>query len=91
MIASAELSRITASRAWISSARRRSVTSRNTSTTPSSVPSARRIGAALSSMGVSPPSLRTNTVWLASPTTRPSRITLATGSSESRRVSSFKM
>ena len=51
---------------------RRSVTSRNTSTTPLTAPFASRIGAALSSMARSVPSRRISIVWLASPTTRPS-------------------
>ena len=45
------------------------------------LPAASRIGAALSSMGTSRPSLVTRAVWLAKSTARPSRRTRATGSS----------
>ena len=54
-------------------------------------PPASRIGAALSSIGRSVPSLAIRTVWLARPTTAPSRSTLATGFSTGRRVSSSTM
>jgi hypothetical protein len=46
---------------------RRSVTSRNTSTTPNMLPLASRMGEALSSIGRSTPSLATSSVWFASP------------------------
>src|ERR1044072_4874291 len=51
------------------SARRCSAPSRKISTTPIIRPAASRIGAALSSMGRSDPSLATRIVWFASPTT----------------------
>ena len=47
------------------------------------------MGAALSSIGVSVPSLAMSRVWLARPTITPSRMTLATGSSTARRVVSL--
>ncbi len=68
--------------------RRRSVSSRKTRTTPVMRPPASRIGAALSRIGRSVPSAEMSTVWLASPTTIPSRSTLATGSSVTWRVAS---
>ena len=58
---------------------------------PSTSPCSPRIGAALSSMGRSVPSLATRTVWFASPTMTPSRRTLATGFSTGRRVCSWMM
>ena len=45
-----------------------------------------RMGAPLSSIGTSVPSRAISTVWLARPTTRPSRITLVTGFSTGSRV-----
>src|SRR3569833_1524122 len=65
------------------------VASRNTSTTPSILPSGSRIGAALSSIGISTPSRRRNTVWFARSTTLPSRNTLSTGFSTTTPVSSL--
>ena len=53
-----------------------SVTSRNTSTTPMIFPSASRMGAALSSIGMCRPSREVSRVWLASPTIRSSRSAL---------------
>ena len=50
------------------SARRRSVTSRKTSTAPTTAPPASRIGAAPSSMSHSVPSRAIRTMWLARPT-----------------------
>ena len=52
-------------------------------------PSSLRMGAALSSIGVSPPDFERSTVWLASPTGRPSRKTFAAGLSTVSRVSSL--
>ncbi len=49
------------------------VTSRKISTQPDTPPRSSRIGAALSSIGRSVPSLRMSTVWFARPTTTPSR------------------
>ncbi len=65
---------------------RRSVMSRKTSTTPTMRPRVSRIGAPLSSMGSSLPSLAISTVWLARPTMVPRRITLLTGFSTVSRV-----
>ena len=77
-----------ASASW---ARRSSVTSRKTITTPSISPDGPLIGAALSAIGVAVPSRESSAVWLASPTTPPSRRTRATGFSAGRPVSSFTM
>ena len=74
-----------------SSACFRSVMSRNTRTTPVVLPSLSLIGAPLSSIGNSEPSLRNRIVWLAKPTIKPSSSTFATGSSTSRRVCSLTM
>ena len=49
------------------------------------------MGAALSSIDRAVPSAAIRTVWLARPTTLPSRSTLVTGSSTSRRVSSLRI
>ena len=68
-----------------------SVKSRNTSTTPCTAPSLWRIGAPLSSMGVSRPSLAMRIVWLASPMTVPRRRTFPTGFSTGWRVCSLMM
>ena len=73
------------------SARRCSVTSRKISTTPIIPPAVSRIGAAMSSMGRSVPSLATRTVWLPRPTTTPSRSTFSTGFSTGWRVFSLRM
>ena len=99
MMASSEDSTMAANRAsglpacsaFCFSSRRRSVTSRKTSTQPTIWPSLPRIGAALSSMGRSVPSLAMRTVWFASPTTTPSRNALVAGFSTGWRVSSFTM
>ena len=70
-------------------AARSSVWSRKTSTTPVISPFSSRMGAPLSAMGRSVPSLAMSSEWLASPTTMPSRRTRATGLSTSARVSSL--
>ena len=54
-------------------------------------PLAPRMGAPLSSMGISPPRRERSSVWFASPTTLPARRTLATGLSTTWRVSSETM
>jgi hypothetical protein len=74
-----------------SSARLRSVMSRKTSTHPTTSPPWWRMGAALSSMGRSVPSLAIRIVWFANPTTTPSRNALAAGFSTGRRVDSLTM
>ncbi len=56
-----------------------SVTSLKTRTTPIISPLSFLIGAPLSAMGISFPSRLIKTVWLASPTTMPSRNTRSTG------------
>ncbi len=81
----ASLARSTASCWW------RSVMSRNTSTQPTTSPAADRIGAALSSMGRSVPSLAMRTVWFARPTMTPSFNARATGFSTGCRVVSLTM
>jgi hypothetical protein len=58
---------------------RDSVTSRNTTTQPRTTPSLPRMGAAVSSMGVTAPSRPSRTVWFASSTTTPSRSTRSAG------------
>ena len=65
--------------------------SRKTSTLPTTSPSASRIGAALSSMGRSVPSLAIRTVWFASPTIVPSSSARSAGFSTGWRVSSLTM
>ena len=67
----------------------RTVMSRKTSTAPAILPSASRMGAALSSMGRSVPSLPIRTVWFASPTTMPSLKARKAGFSTALRVSSL--
>jgi hypothetical protein len=66
-----------------------SVTSWKTRTTPDTWPVSVRIGAALSSIGTSRPSLVTSAVWLANATVWPSRKTRATMSSAGWCVSSL--
>ena len=73
------------------SVRRSSTALRNTSTMPIMTPAPSRIGAAESSIDRSVPSLAIRNVWLARPTTRPSRRTLSTGFSTGRPVPSSKM
>src|SRR3569832_5788 len=90
-IASAEDSTMAASQACACSARRCSLISRKINTTPNSVPSGSRIGAALSSIGTSRPSRDSRIVWFASPTTAPVWSTFWTGFSTGCRVNSFKM
>ncbi len=85
---SASASRSARSRSCRSSSRR-ALTSWKTRTTPRIRPSASRIGAPLSSIGRSVPSRETSTVWLASPTTSPSRRTWATGLSAGPRCCSL--
>ncbi len=65
--------------------------SRNTSTTPATSPLSLRIGAALSSMGRSVPSLAMSKLWFASPTTTPSRKARTVGLSTGWRLSSLMM
>ena len=65
------------------------VTSRKISTQPDTRPRSSRIGAALSSIGRSAPSLRISRVWFARPTTTPSRSARAAGLSTGWRVSSL--
>ena len=72
-----------------SSARRCSVKSRNTSTTPRMRPASSRMGAALSAMGRSVPSRLISTVWLARPRMWPDRMTSPAGFSTGCRVVSF--
>ncbi len=72
-----------------SSARRSSVTSRNTRTAPTVSPSPSRIGAALSAIGRSLPSRCRSTVWFARPTVCPVRITRSTGLSTTCRLFSL--
>ena len=67
------LSRTDASAAY------RSLISWKTSTTPCMRPRSSVMGAAVSSMGWMVPSLAVSFVWLARPTTMPSRSTLVTG------------
>src|SRR5689334_20436126 len=62
-----------------------------TITTPIRLPSLSRIGAALSSIGHSLPSLAMSRVWLARPTIPPCLMALVTGLSTASRVSSFTM
>ena len=64
-----------------------SVTSRNTSTAPTTCPSRSRIGAQLSAIGHSVPSRAMSTVWLASPWSVPWASVSATGTREGSRVS----
>ena len=71
--------------------RRSMVMSRKTMTTPVSSPASLRMGAPLSSMAISEPSLRMRMVWLAMPTTRLRRCTLVTGFSTGWRVVSLTM
>ena len=73
------------------SALRRSLMSWKTKTTPLVRPRASLMGAPLSSIGVSAPPRAMSRVWLASPTTFPSRKTLAAGLWTSRRVCSLTM
>ena len=65
--------------------------SRKTSTLPTTLPPASRMGAALSSMGRSWPSLAIRTVWFASPTITPSLSARRAGFSTGWRVSSLTM
>src|SRR5260370_44649 len=58
-------------------ARRVSVTSRETSTTPATLPSSPRIGAPEASIWISRPSPRTRAVWVGRPATTPSPRTMA--------------
>ena len=73
------------------SARRSSVTSRKTSTTPSSSPLSLRTGAALSEIEIRRPSRLTRAVWFARPITVPLSMTLRTGLSAASPVSSWTM
>ena len=63
-----------------------SVTSLNTSTTPTIWPVRSRMGAALSKIWYSGPSRARSAVWLAKPTTSPLSITKRTGLMAGRRV-----
>ena len=65
--------------------------SRNTSTAPATRPSRLQIGAALSSMVLSVPSLAISTVWLARPVTPPSRMARCAGFSTGSRLDSPTM
>ena len=73
------------------SLRFRSLMSRKTSTLPTTLPPASRIGAAESSIGRSVPSLAIRTVWFASPTITPSLQRRRAGFSTGWRVSSLTM
>ena len=89
MIASSEDSTSATRYPAFSSARLRSLTSLNTSTVPWIGPLSPRIGAPLSSIGISVPSCAMRIVWLASPTIAPSRNTFVTGLSTLARVNSL--
>ena len=65
--------------------------SRKTRTQPRTVPSPPRIGAALSSIGSSAPSLLMSSVWFARPTIRPSRKARVAGFSTGSRLASLTM
>ena len=90
-IASSDDSTMAASRAWASSARLRSVTSRKTRTAPTGAPALVPDRGALSSIGRSVPSLAMRTVWFASPTIVPSRRARRAGFSTGWRVCSLTM
>ena len=83
MIASSVDSTIAESLSCSCSACLRWEISRKTSTAPVILPSLSFIGAPLSSIGTSVPSLRTRIVWFAKPIIMPFLSTLATGSSTS--------
>jgi hypothetical protein len=70
MMASSEDLTMEARRRFVASARLRNVTSLKISTVSWTVPFSLRIGAALSSIAISVPSLAMRIVWLARPTIR---------------------